>query len=165
MSSSPQETVALGVLLGQHLTGGSVVCLNGQLGSGKTCLVQGIARGLEVPKDLYVTSPSYSLINEYPGRLRLFHVDLYRLDDLGELEDLGLEEILGADGVTVVEWAERMAGTLPDERLSVSISMVTDQRRAIVLTGYGPEALGLVGLFKRMIYSRGKSDKERALWR
>jgi len=144
MSSSPEETLALGVLLGQQLTSGSVVCLNGQMGSGKTCLVQGIARGLEVPKGLYVTSPSYSLINQYPGRLRLFHIDLYRLDDLGELEDLGLEEILGADGVTVVEWAEKMAGTLPDERVSVSISMVTDQGRAIVLTGYGPGAVGLV---------------------
>jgi tRNA threonylcarbamoyladenosine biosynthesis protein TsaE len=98
-----------------------------------------------VPKGLYVTSPSYSLINEYPGRLRLFHVDLYRLDDLGELDDLGLEEFLGADGVTVVEWAEKMAGTLPDERLSVSISIETAQTRAIVLTGYGPEAVGLVG--------------------
>jgi len=145
LSSSPEETVALGVFLGQRLTRGSVVCLNGRLGSGKTCLVQGIARGLEVPKGLYVTSPSYSLINEYPGRLRLFHVDLYRLDDLGELEDLGLEEFLGADAVTVVEWAEKMAGTLPDERLSVSISIGTAQTRAILLTGYGPEAVGLVG--------------------
>ncbi|MDY6986597.1 MAG: tRNA (adenosine(37)-N6)-threonylcarbamoyltransferase complex ATPase subunit type 1 TsaE [Thermodesulfobacteriota bacterium] len=145
LSSSPEETVALGVLLGKHLTAGMAVALNGELGSGKTCLVQGIARGLEVPKGLYVTSPSYSLINEYPGRLRLFHVDLYRLDDFGELEDLGLEEFLGADGVTVVEWAEKMAGTLPDERLSVSISIVTGQTRAIVLTGYGPEAVGLVG--------------------
>ncbi|MDY6954707.1 MAG: tRNA (adenosine(37)-N6)-threonylcarbamoyltransferase complex ATPase subunit type 1 TsaE [Thermodesulfobacteriota bacterium] len=146
MSSSVQETVAFGLRLGEHLTTGMFVALNGKLGSGKTCLVQGIARGLNVPEGLYVTSPSYSLINEYPGRLRLFHIDLYRLDDPGELEDLGLEEILRQDGVTVVEWADKMAGTLPEERLSVSLSIVADQTRAILLTGYGPEAVSLVGL-------------------
>jgi tRNA threonylcarbamoyladenosine biosynthesis protein TsaE len=100
---------------------GSVVTLDGQLGSGKTCLTQGIARGLGVPKDFYVTSPSYSFMNEYPGRLGLLHVDLYRVKDAAELEDLGVDQMMEADGVTVIEWAEKMVGNLPDQRLSVLI--------------------------------------------
>jgi tRNA threonylcarbamoyladenosine biosynthesis protein TsaE len=108
-----------------------------------------MARGLEVPEGLYVTSPSYSLINEYAGRFRLFHVDLYRLNDLEELKDLGLEEILETDGITVVEWADKMAGTVPDERLCVSISIVSDQTREIVLTGHGAQAVGLVRLVQK----------------
>jgi tRNA threonylcarbamoyladenosine biosynthesis protein TsaE len=123
---------------------GSVVTLDGQLGSGKTCLTQGIARGLGVPKDFYVTSPSYSFMNEYPGRLGLLHVDLYRVKDAAELQDLGVDEMMEADGVTVIEWAEKMIGSLPDERLSVLISILTDQTRTFILTGYGPRAADLV---------------------
>jgi tRNA threonylcarbamoyladenosine biosynthesis protein TsaE len=94
-----------------------------------------------VPQDIYVTSPSYSFINEYPGRLRLLHVDLYRVGSVAELEDLGLDEILESEGVTVIEWAERMGGNIPHERLSVSISIVTDQTRSLQLTGWGPQAI------------------------
>jgi len=144
LSSCPEETLHFGVLLGEGLTKGFVVALDGQLGSGKTCLTQGIARGLGVPQDMYVTSPSYSFINEYPGRLRLLHVDLYRAESVAELEDLGLDEILGSEGVTVIEWAEKMGGNIPDQRLSVSISIVTDQTRSLQLTGWGPQAIDLL---------------------
>lgn len=130
--------------MGRYLSNRSIVTLHGELGSGKTCLTQGIAQGLNVPEDFYVTSPSYSLINEYPGRLPLFHVDLYRVRDMGELEELGLEDIMGRKGVTVIEWADKLAGNLPNERLDVSMSIVDDRTRALQLTGYGSQAVDLV---------------------
>lgn len=120
------------------------MALIGELGSGKTCLAQGIARGLQVPEGFCVTSPSYTLVNEYPGRLRLFHVDLYRVGDMTELEEIGLDEILGSDAVTVIEWAEKLSEMLPDERVSVSISVLDDQTRELHLTGYGHSAVDLV---------------------
>ena len=118
--------------------------LDGALGSGKTCLTRGIAQGLKVPEGLYVTSPSYSLINEYPGRLLLFHVDLYRVQDVGEVEELGLDEIIGGDGIAVIEWADRLLEQLPEERLAVSMSILNDRTRALQLVGYGPPAVDLV---------------------
>jgi tRNA threonylcarbamoyladenosine biosynthesis protein TsaE len=144
VTSSPEETIALGVLLGEGLTEGLIIALDGALGSGKTCLTQGIATGLGVPKDLYVTSPSYTFINEYPGRLCLFHVDLYRAGDPAELEDLGLEEILASKCVTVIEWSEKIGRSLPDERLSVSIAVRTDEARSFQLTARGPQAVDLL---------------------
>ena len=144
ISRSPEETVGLGTCLGKYLTNGSVVALSGELGSGKTCLTQGIARGLQVPEDLYVTSPSYTLVNEYPGRLRLFHVDLYRIGDVSELDELGLDEIIGGDDVTVIEWAEKMIDMLPKERLFISISIVDDETRNLHLTGCGQSAADLI---------------------
>ena len=144
ISHSPEETVRLGLFLGKHLTKRSVVALSGELGSGKTCLTQGIARGLQVPEDLYVTSPSYTLMNEYPGRLRLFHVDLYRIGSIVEVDEIGLDEIIGGDDVTVIEWAEKMIDVLPKERLFILISIVDDQTRNLHLTGCGQTAVGLI---------------------
>ncbi len=144
VASSVEETLRIGAFLGRHLSNGSIVTLHGELGSGKTCLTRGIAQGLKVPEGFYVTSPSYSLINEYPGRLPLFHVDLYRVRDVGELEELGLEDIMGGNGVTVIEWADRLAADLLNERLAVGMSIVNDRTRALQLTGYGPQAVDLV---------------------
>ena len=144
VSISPEETLRLGAFLGKYLTNGSVVALSGELGSGKTCLTQGIARGLQVPEDLYVTSPSYTLVNEYPGRLRLFHVDLYRIGNVVELDEIGLDEIMGCDGVTVIEWAEKIVELLPKEGLFISISVVDHQTRDFHLTGSGQMALDLI---------------------
>ncbi|RUM88744.1 MAG: tRNA (adenosine(37)-N6)-threonylcarbamoyltransferase complex ATPase subunit type 1 TsaE [Thermodesulfatator sp.] len=103
---SPEETQALGESLARRLSPGDLVALVGELGSGKTTFVQGLARGLGVPPEVYVTSPSFTLVNEYPGRVPLFHVDLYRLSP-EEVEDLGLSEMLFR-GVMVVEWAEKL---------------------------------------------------------
>ncbi len=144
ISHSPEETVRLGAFLAKYVPNGLVIALSGDLGSGKTCLAQGIARGLQVPEDLYVTSPSYTLVNEYPGRLRLFHVDLYRLGTVGELDEIGLDEIMESHDVTVIEWAEKMIELLPKERLFISISIVDDQTRDLHLTGYGQRAADLV---------------------
>lgn len=144
ISRSYEETLRLGAVLGERLTHGWVIALSGELGSGKTCLAQGIAKGLKVPEDLYVTSPSYTLVNEYPGRLRLFHVDLYRIENSNEVDEIGLEEIMERNDVTVIEWAEKIVGMLPEERLSISISIVDDQTRNLLFTGYGQEAVHLV---------------------
>ncbi|MGD9022832.1 MAG: tRNA (adenosine(37)-N6)-threonylcarbamoyltransferase complex ATPase subunit type 1 TsaE, partial [Deltaproteobacteria bacterium] len=133
VSRSPEETFSLGTFFGKYLTSGSVVALTGELGSGKTCLTAGIAKGLGVPQDFYVTSPSFVLVNEYPGRTQLFHVDLYRIQDPVELEDIGLHEMLVSNGVTVIEWAERMGQDLPKERLGVAISVVDDHTRNLHL--------------------------------
>ncbi len=140
ISHCPEDTVRIGAFLGKYLAGGSVVALAGKLGSGKTCLTLGIARGLKVPKEIYITSPSYSIVNEYPGRLTLFHVDFYRLKDPSELEYVDLDEILEAGGVVVIEWAEKFPGILPEEHLFVSISIMDDQTRELHLTAYGQQA-------------------------
>ncbi|NVL89580.1 MAG: tRNA (adenosine(37)-N6)-threonylcarbamoyltransferase complex ATPase subunit type 1 TsaE [Desulfobacterales bacterium] len=144
ISHSPEETARLGEFLGKYLTDGSIIALSGELGSGKTCLTQGIARGLQVPKDLYVTSPSYTLINEYPGRFRLFHADLYRIENPVELDEIGLDEIMGRHDVMVIEWAEKMMEMLPDERLFILISIVDNHTRDLHLTGCGQNAVDLI---------------------
>lgn len=107
-TQSPEETFSLGEKIGGHLTAGDIVCLFGDLGSGKTTLTQGIARGLGVPKEAYVRSPTFTLVNQYEGKLPVFHIDLYRIASLQDLENLGLEETLGSGGVAIVEWAEKL---------------------------------------------------------
>jgi len=103
-----EETRELGRSCGQRITGPLVIFLMGDLGSGKTMFAQGLALGLDVPAAYYVTSPSYTLVNEYPGRLPLYHIDLYRLEAGVDPDDLGLNEILHGAGVAAVEWAERL---------------------------------------------------------
>lgn len=106
-TASAEETRNLGRCLGQVVAGPAVILLNGDLGAGKTCLTQGLARGLGVPEKEAITSPTYTLMNLYEGRLPLYHFDLYRLAEPDELEELGMEEYLPGDGVAVVEWADR----------------------------------------------------------
>ena len=109
-SESPEETQALGEKLGKTLTQGDVIALIGDLGTGKTCLTQGIARGIGTASDEVVSSPSYILINEYNGKVPIYHIDLYRLENSEEIAELGLSEYMEGDGICIIEWAERMAG-------------------------------------------------------
>jgi len=115
----PAETRALARALAARLGPGSVLALEGPLGAGKTCFVQGLGEALGVREPVH--SPTFTLINEYRGRCPLYHVDLYRVRDTAEILDLGLAEYLDADGVTVVEWAERAAGLLPARTLRIEI--------------------------------------------
>ena len=117
------ESLALGEHLGQWLKAGDIVLLFGDLGSGKTTLTQGLCRGLGLPQNEYVRSPSFTLINEYRGAIPIYHIDLYRLDTIQEIETLGLEEILLAEkSVSIVEWAEKLfPPTNPDAFLSFEI--------------------------------------------
>jgi tRNA threonylcarbamoyladenosine biosynthesis protein TsaE len=142
-AASPQQTRRIAERLGQGLTHGMVIAIRGELGSGKTCFVQGLARGLGIPAETYVTSPSYTLVNTYAGRLTLHHIDLYRLDN-GAPDTLGLEELYDGSVVAAVEWPERMAALLPQERLEVVLEVGAADQRAIQMTGYGLAAVNLI---------------------
>ena len=119
-SNGAEETEALGEALARTLRPGSVVAFTGDLGAGKTAFVRGLARGLGIGDR--VTSPTFTIVNEYEGRLPLFHFDMYRLGDEDELFDIGWEDYLNRGGVCAVEWSERIAGALPPETVTVTIS-------------------------------------------
>ena len=122
ITNSAQETINLGKQLGRYLKAGDILGLIGELGSGKTTLVKGIAQGLGVKDKEDVSSPSFVLIKEYLGRIPLFHLDLYRLDDIVDIERLGVEEYLFDEGVCAIEWAEKMKMLLdmtPEERANL----------------------------------------------
>ena len=128
---SPEETQEIGVKIGCQLNPGDVVALVGDLGVGKTCLTQGIARGAGVYQDQTVNSPSYILINEYEGKIPVYHIDLYRLERLEDIIALGLEEYLEGEGVCVIEWADRLGELLPESYIQVSITGEDEFTRAI----------------------------------
>jgi tRNA threonylcarbamoyladenosine biosynthesis protein TsaE len=133
VSRSAGDTQALGERLGARLGPGDVVACVGELGAGKTCFLQGLARGLGVTGD--VTSPTFVLINEYRGRLPVHHLDAYRVESLAEIVDLGVEELFHGDGVTLVEWADKLMPLLPAGAVLVRISGVGDEPREIALEG------------------------------
>lgn len=136
LTTSVEGTIALGERLGRVAAAGDLVCLWGELGAGKTQLAKGIARGLAIEDT--ITSPTFILMNEYPGRMPLFHVDLYRLADAGDALAGGVIDDRQADGLTVVEWPERMGGVLPAARLDVRIGGSGDEAREIdIIAGDG----------------------------
>ena len=120
-TNSEEQTRHLGYRIGELATGGLVLALFGGLGAGKTVFVQGVARGLGIPERVPITSPTYTLINEYPAPIRLYHVDLYRIAEAAELDDIGFAEIFSDESVVAVEWAERCQDDLPEDRLEVRI--------------------------------------------
>jgi tRNA threonylcarbamoyladenosine biosynthesis protein TsaE len=133
VSTSPEETYAAGERLGHALGPGAVVGLTGDLGAGKTCFIQGLVHGLGVPRR--ATSPTFVLVNEYRGRVAVHHVDLYRVQSVAEAADLGLEEMFAGDGVTVVEWADRLGPLLPADAVRVHVDGVGDEPRRITVEG------------------------------
>jgi tRNA threonylcarbamoyladenosine biosynthesis protein TsaE len=130
-SRSPEETQAAGADLGLTLGPGDVVGLCGALGVGKTCFVQGVARALGVP--IRPLSPTFTLVNEYRGRRPVYHVDAYRTESLAELLDLGLDEYFDGEGVTLVEWADKLLPLLPPRAICVRIEGVGDEPRTITV--------------------------------
>lgn len=135
---SADRTMALGCALGRALNEGLSLFLFGDLGSGKTAFVQGLALGLGVPDSVAVTSPTYTLVNEYPGRLPLFHVDLYRLPSPVDPDEIGLLEMFEENGIVAVEWAQRLhAGDLPFRRLDLFFTVTGDNTRSIRIIAYG----------------------------
>lgn len=127
---SPDETKDLGRKIGADLQKPMVLALTGHLGSGKTVFVQGLAAGLEVPENYYITSPTYTLINDYPGRLHLYHADLYRLST-GETTDIGLEDLLENSGVIAIEWADRLPPGMLQTALEIRFEVMEDWSRRI----------------------------------
>ena len=135
-TKSPAETKRLGERIGKLLLPGDVIALTGELGSGKTILTKGIARGMGIKGDP-VRSPSFVLIKEYPGKVPLFHFDLYRLKKPEELNTIGYEEYFSGKGVVVIEWAERAKNFLPEKYLVIKLSIINKNERKISLTVKG----------------------------
>lgn len=141
-SANPEETLKLGRILGSLLQTGDVVCLIGDLGSGKTVIAQGIALGQGCEEG--ARSPTFALVHEYPGRCPIYHIDLYRLERPEEILELGWEEYLYGRGISVIEWAEKAEGLLPEERLTIQIESIGEEQRVLSFFAYGPRYQNLL---------------------
>jgi tRNA threonylcarbamoyladenosine biosynthesis protein TsaE len=135
------------------LARGDVIALAGELGTGKTTLVRGIARGMGI-EDGEVASPSFTLVNEYAGPLPLFHVDLYRLEDEKELVSIDYEEYLKGDGVVVIEWADKIPQAVPRESLWIRLRYLGVERREIVLLACGNRYERMIEELQRQVYNK-----------
>ena len=133
ISKSPEETHALAHTLVAHLPVGTVLAFFGDLGAGKTCFIQGLAEALNIHQP--VTSPTFTLVNEYSGTKKLYHIDLYRMGGPEELYSLGIEEYLEPDGITAIEWAERAEGELPAHTIALHFATLDnpDERKITIL--------------------------------
>jgi tRNA threonylcarbamoyladenosine biosynthesis protein TsaE len=137
-TDSADDTRALAERLGRLLEPGDVLCLIGDLGAGKTTFPQGLALGLGLPPDEPVNSPTFTLLAEHHGgRLPLYHFDVYRLPDSSGLYDLAFDEYLDADGIVVIEWADRIGDALPLDRLDISLSATGENERVLAMTAHG----------------------------
>ena len=155
MTSSPRQTMGWGSRLGKLLEGREIIALIGELGAGKTCFVRGVTQGLEVGKDAWIRSPSFTLINEYQGRLPVYHIDLYRVEGRAQLEGLNLREYLYSDGVSLIEWFEHLPADEVDEFLEVRAAYVDGNRRRLTFSPHGQRYEEIVeGL--RLEGSKGK---------
>jgi tRNA threonylcarbamoyladenosine biosynthesis protein TsaE len=134
----PAATQAFGHRLGARLFPGAIIALTGPLGAGKTFLVRAIAEGLGIADSRVVTSPTFVLIQEYEGRLPIYHFDAYRLKAVCEFADLGVHEYFGGEGVCLVEWADRVLELLPVERLDIRLEVTGDTSRRAFLEASGP---------------------------
>ena len=140
---SAKATEALGRAIGQTLCGGEIIALTGELGTGKTVLVRGIAIGLGISPE-QVTSPTFTLIHEYQGRLRLIHADLYRIKNQAELEHIGFHEYYRPSTIVVAEWAERMGKELPLDHLSIHLTHTRSTSRLATMTSRGSQSQALL---------------------
>jgi len=145
ITQSPAETQRLGARLGNVLCGGELILLEGDLGAGKTAFTQGIAEGLQVRQ--VVSSPTFTLLKEYEGRLPLYHFDLYRLDDPLEIFDLGFEEYFAGAGICVVEWANKADAIWPAEHLRVRFHVTGETSRRLLFSGIGPHSVEVFRIF------------------
>ena len=131
-----EETKRFGIKLGKMLKRGNILCLNGDLGAGKTTLTKSIGLGLGVAE--YITSPTFALINQYSGRIPVYHFDVYRLENAHELYDLGFDEYFYGDGVCIIEWADKIEKMIPKERIVVDIENGNGlNQRILKISGYG----------------------------
>jgi tRNA threonylcarbamoyladenosine biosynthesis protein TsaE len=157
ITETQAQTRKLGRLIGHVLQAGLLIKLNGDLGSGKTCFVQGLAVGLEVPDEFDITSPTYTLIHEYPGRIPLLHIDLYRIHDEMDAEAIGLWDMLDPASVVAVEWADRLPDALwPSDALTIRIDIQENDNREISLFGSGLKTTNLIKEIGAMWFSEGK---------
>jgi len=135
LTSSPEETVSLGVKLSKNLRGGEIITLSGELGSGKTTFIRGLAKGLGVEDSDSVKSPSYTLVIRYPGPLPLLHLDAYFMHSAEDLDLCGMEEALLQQEVVVIEWGERILHLLPEDTICITLEHITESSRKITVSG------------------------------
>lgn len=131
ITKTEEDTINLGKKIGKKLKKGDVIALDGSLAAGKTYLTKGIAEGLDINED--ITSPTFTLISEYTGRLHLYHMDVYRLEGVEDFLDLGTEEMLYGDGVCVVEWSKKVKEALPKNTIYIGITVNDDNSRKIII--------------------------------
>lgn len=140
-----EHTRLVGQIIGEALASGILLALTGDLGSGKTAFIQGLAKGLEVSEKYYINSPTYTLINEYQGRIHLVHADLYRLNTVDDVESIGLYDMIDDDSVVAVEWADRMDKEDFPEYLDLTMDIVDDNTRTLAFRAHGEKPKMLIG--------------------
>lgn len=136
-SINVDETVRFGEKLGGLLVPGDVIALMGDLGAGKTTLVKGIARGLDVEDKRAIKSPTFSLVHLYKGRIPVYHFDAYRLEEIHDMIDIGSDEMIFGNGVSLIEWADKVFGCLPEQYLKITLTAISENERNIEICGYG----------------------------
>ncbi|KRQ87703.1 tRNA threonylcarbamoyladenosine biosynthesis protein TsaE [Caloramator mitchellensis] len=139
ITNSPEETMDIGFKIGKTLARGDIINLNGDLGAGKTHLVKGIARGLNIYDD--ITSPTFTIVNEYMGDIPLYHFDVYRIDDLFELYEIGFEEYIYGNGVSIIEWGNSIKDILPKDVIDIEMKVVGEERREIEIINFNRELI------------------------
>ena len=158
ISEGPEATAAAGRALGRCLQAGDIVGLHGDLGAGKTQFARGVSEGLAADPRFPVCSPTFTLINEHPGRLTLYHIDLYRLTGIDEMLEIGLFDLLDSEspGVCLVEWMERLGDELPAQRLDLAFQIVGDDRRELRVEAFGSRAAALLACWRAALVGGGQ---------
>ena len=159
VTTSPRQSQNLGRNLGKLVQGGEIIGLVGELGAGKTCFVRGFAQGIEVSADAWVRSPTFTLINEYSGRLPVYHIDLYRVGKQAELDSLNLREYLYGDGVSLIEWFEFLPAHEVDEYLELRIAHGGGNRRELTFIAHGERYERLIEKLNQASFKGSKVQK------
>jgi tRNA threonylcarbamoyladenosine biosynthesis protein TsaE len=148
VTRSPAQTRSWGRKLAKFIKGGEIIGLTGDLGTGKTCFVRGVAEGLNVGKEAWVRSPTFTLINEYDGRLPVYHIDLYRIGSREELEGLNLREYLYSEGVSLIEWFDKLPADELDEYLELNLAYADGNARELTFTAHGERYEKIIAALK-----------------
>jgi tRNA threonylcarbamoyladenosine biosynthesis protein TsaE len=158
-TKSARQTMGLGRKLAEVVQGGEIIGLVGELGTGKTCFVRGFAAGLGVGQDAWIRSPTFTLINEYHGRLPIYHVDLYRIGERQELEELDLREYLYSDGVSLIEWFEKLSLAEADGFLEIRMAHRGGSKRQLTFVAHGERYEKIIEVFKGSRVQRFKGSR------
>jgi len=158
---SATETIRTGKNIGNRLRSGDVVALVGELGAGKTQFIKGLAAGVGIGNPTYISSPSFTLINEYPGKIPFYHIDLFRLEREKEAEELGLEDYFQGGGITAIEWADKIPSLLPKEMLFIHIAYMGKNIRSIEINGKGKRFLNLVDQIQSSEFGVKRSELQK----
>lgn len=141
-TDNAEQTKELGRQIGNALVGGEVIAMVGDLGAGKTTITKSIALSLGIEE--HVTSPTFTIVNEYQGRVKLYHFDVYRIGDIEEMYDLGFDEYIDSGGVSIIEWANLIEEILPDDAINIEIISLGDDKRQITITGKGEKTQNII---------------------